>query len=103
MTRDTRGRLHINVTSSVAANPPRSCTQHSVTVPPEAGAKFAQELAYGTEERHTTYASLRNTNEGMNGFLKDPAHEGTKRMFDSMFGDPRWWPVMLRLCSPQGS
>jgi len=29
----------------------------------------------GPKRWHTTCALLRNTNEGMNGFLKDPAHE----------------------------
>ena len=74
-TRDNRGRLHIPVAPDVAASPPQSCTQQSVTIPPEAGAKFHQELLYGSAEWQTAYNSLRNTNEGMNGYLKDSAHE----------------------------
>jgi hypothetical protein len=46
-----------------------------VTIPPEAGAKFAQELPYGSEEWHAKYNTLRNNNEGMHGFVKDGAHE----------------------------
>jgi hypothetical protein len=43
--------------------------------PPEAGVKFRQALLFGSAEWHATYNLLRNTNEGMNGYLKDPAHE----------------------------
>ena len=74
-TRDNQGRLHITVRDTVAARPPNSCTQQSVTIPPAVGAKFRQELLYGSPEWQTAYNSLRNTNEGMNGFIKDPAHE----------------------------
>ena len=74
-TRDNRGRLHIVVEPALKANPPRSCTQQTVTVPPEAGAKFRQELLYGSPDWNNAYHTLRNTNEGMNGYVKDPAHE----------------------------
>jgi hypothetical protein len=43
--------------------------------PPESGAKFHQELAYGTEEWRSVYSTLRNGVEGMNGYVKDGAHE----------------------------
>ena len=46
-----------------------------VIVAPEAGAKFHQELLFGSEEWHATYATLRNGIEGFNGFVKDGAHE----------------------------
>jgi len=72
---ETAGRLRITVRSDVGAKPPPSCSQQSVTIPPEAGAKFAQALLYGSAEWQATYNLLRNTNEGMNGYLKDPAHE----------------------------
>jgi hypothetical protein len=75
MTRDTLGRLHIHVAADVASAPPKSCTQESVTVPPSAGAKFHQELVFESPEWKFAYNSLRNTNEGMNGYIKDPAHE----------------------------
>lgn len=77
----TQGRLRIPVTAAVTAHPPTICTQQSVTVPPEAGAKFAQPLLYGSDEWHAVYATLRSTNEGMNGFLKDGAREA--------LGDPQ--------------
>jgi hypothetical protein len=75
MTRDTLGRLHIHVAADVASAPPKSCTQESVTVPPSAGAKFHQELVFESPRWKFAYNSLRNTNEGMNGYIKDPAHE----------------------------
>ncbi len=75
MTRDTLGRLHIPVAADLAAAPPKSCTQQSVTVPPTAGAKFHQELVFESPEWKFAYNALRNTNEGMNGYVKDPAHE----------------------------
>lgn len=59
----------------LVANPPRACRQQSVTVPPEAGAKLAQTLVYGSEEHSRVYGTLRNSIEGMNGFAKDPAFE----------------------------
>ena len=58
----------------VAANPPKACRQKSVMVAPELGAKFRQSLLYGSKEWHDRYATLRNSIEGMNGFLKDGAH-----------------------------
>jgi len=54
---------------------PKICSQGSVTLPPEAGAKFAQELEHESEEWHAVYATLRSSNEGMNGFVKDGARE----------------------------
>ena len=71
----TQGRLRIPVTAAVADHPPKICTQQSLTVPPEAGAKFAQPLLYGSEDWQAAYATLRSTNEGMNGSLKDGARE----------------------------
>jgi hypothetical protein len=72
---ENRGRLRIAVRPDVRANPPPSCTQQSVTIPPEAGAKYRQSLLFGSPEWQSTYATLRNTNEGFNGYVKDPAHE----------------------------
>jgi hypothetical protein len=77
----TQGRVRIPVTAAVSAHPPNICSQQSVTVPPEAGAKFAQPLLYGSDEWRAAYATLRSTNEGMNGFLKDGAREA--------LGDPQ--------------
>lgn len=55
--------------------PPRVCTQSSVTIAPDVGARHRQDLAYGSEEWARVYATYRNTIEGTNGFVKDPAHE----------------------------
>ena len=71
----TRGKLRVLPSPGLVANPPACCSQQSVMVPPEAGAKFRQPLLYQSAEWCTTYNLLRNTNEGMNGYVKDPAHE----------------------------
>ncbi len=55
--------------------PPKICTQSAVTVAPDIGARHRQDLAFGGEEWARTYASYRNTIEGWNGYVKDPAHE----------------------------
>ncbi len=68
-------RTRIPVTDVLAAHPPKICTQGSITLPPEAGAKFRQHFAHETDEWHRAYATLRNSNEGMNGFIKDGARE----------------------------
>ena len=60
---------------SPPAEPPKVCTQSSITVAPDIGARHRQDLAFGSEEWVSTYAAYRNTIEGWNGFVKDPAHE----------------------------
>lgn len=55
--------------------PPKICTQSAVTIAPDVGARFRQDLAYGSEAWASTDASYRNTIEGLNGYVKDPAHE----------------------------
>ena len=55
--------------------PPKVCTQSAVTVAPDIGARHRQDLAFGSDEWAATYAAYRNTIEGWNGFVKDPAHE----------------------------
>ena len=72
---ENRGRLRIAVRADVKADPPPSCSQQSVTIPPEAGGKYRQSLLFASSEWQSTYATLRNTNEGFNGYVKDPAHE----------------------------
>ena len=54
----TQGRLRIPVHSDVRADPPPACTQSSVTIPPEAGAKFHQELLFGSPEWHVPVLDL---------------------------------------------
>ena len=55
--------------------PPALCRQSAITIAPDVAARYAQTLAFGSEEWARTYATLRNTIEGWNGFAKDPAHE----------------------------
>jgi hypothetical protein len=55
--------------------PPRLCTQAAITIPPDAGARYRQDLPYGSPAWHAQYATLRNTIEGLNGYAKDPAHQ----------------------------
>lgn len=57
------------------AEPPRTCRQAAITIAPDIGARYRQDLPYGSPAWHKTYATLRNTIEGLNGLIKDPAHE----------------------------
>ena len=57
------------------AEPPRLCAQGSITIAPDVGAKHRQHHVFGSEAWQRAYATCRNTIEGKNGFLKDPAHE----------------------------
>jgi hypothetical protein len=72
--RTTSARTRIPVTEELRANPPTICQQDAVTFPPEAGAKFLQDLHYGSAEWQARYSTLRNTIEGMNGIAKDGAY-----------------------------
>jgi hypothetical protein len=55
--------------------PPKVCQQTAITIPPDIGARYRQNLPYGTPAWHARYATLRNTIEGLNGYVKDPAHQ----------------------------
>jgi hypothetical protein len=55
--------------------PPKLCCQSAVTIAPDVGARFRQDLAFGSDEWARTYAAYRNTIEGLNGFMKDTARE----------------------------
>jgi hypothetical protein len=55
--------------------PPKICNQTAITIPPDAGARYRQDLPYGTPAWHSRYATLRNTIEGLNGYVKDPARQ----------------------------
>jgi len=55
--------------------PPLLCRQHAITIAPDVAARHAQSFPFGSEEWARHYATLRNTIEGWNGFVKDPAHE----------------------------
>ncbi len=56
-------------------DPPKLCRQTAITIPPDVGARYRQDLPYGSPAWQARYATLRNTIEGLNGFAKDPAHE----------------------------
>jgi len=53
--------------------PPKICRQTAITIAPDAGARYRQDLPYGSPAWHARYATLRNTIEGLNGYVKDPA------------------------------
>jgi hypothetical protein len=55
--------------------PPKICRQTAITIAPGTGARYRQDLPYGTPAWHARYATLRNTIEGLNGYAKDPAHQ----------------------------
>jgi len=55
--------------------PPRLCRQTAITIAPDIGARYRQDLPYGSPAWHARYATLRNTIEGLNGYAKDPARE----------------------------
>jgi hypothetical protein len=73
----TRGRPRIRVTDALRTHTPKICSQQSITLPPEVGAKYVQPLLHESEEWHAVYAT-RNSVEGMNGFIKDGAREAVK-------------------------
>jgi hypothetical protein len=54
---------------------PRLCRQTAITIAPGTGARYRQDLPYGSPAWHARYATLRNTIEGLNGYAKDPAHQ----------------------------
>jgi hypothetical protein len=55
--------------------PPGLCRQTAITIAPDIGARYRQDLPYGTPAWHQRYATLRNTIEGLNGYAKDPARQ----------------------------
>jgi hypothetical protein len=55
--------------------PPKTCRQTAITIAPDTGARYRQDLPYASPAWHARYATLRNTIEGLNGYAKDPAHE----------------------------
>jgi hypothetical protein len=55
--------------------PPKICRQTAITIAPDIGARYRQDLPYASPAWHQCYAALRNTIEGLNGYAKDAAHE----------------------------
>ena len=57
------------------AEPPKVCRQSAVTIAPDVGARHRQDLAFGSAQWASVYATYRNTIEGTNAYVKDAAHE----------------------------
>jgi len=55
--------------------PPKICRQTAITIAPDTGARYRQDLPYASPAWHKCYATLRNTIEGLNGYAKDTARE----------------------------
>jgi hypothetical protein len=55
--------------------PPKICRQTAITITPDTGARYRQDLPYGSPAWQARYATLRNTIEGLNGYAKDTAHQ----------------------------
>jgi hypothetical protein len=68
-------RLPLADPKPTPAGPDKICAQHSITLPPTAGAQHGQALAYGGSDWQRVYFRLRNSVEHLNGYLKDPACE----------------------------
>ncbi len=51
--------------------------QTAITIAPDVGwgARYRQDLPYGSPAWQARYATLRNTIEGLNGYAKDTAHQ----------------------------
>jgi hypothetical protein len=54
---------------------PRLCRQTAITIAPDVGARYRQDLPYASPAWHARYSTLRNTIEGLNGYVKDTAHQ----------------------------
>jgi hypothetical protein len=63
------------VTDVLRTHTPKICAQQSITLPPSAGAKYTQDLLHESEKWHGVYSTLRNSVEGVNGFIMDGARE----------------------------
>ena len=57
------------------ADPPKVCTQSAITIAPDIGARHRPDLAFASPLWARTYATYRNTIEGINGYVKDTAHQ----------------------------
>jgi hypothetical protein len=55
--------------------PPKICQQTAITIAPDVGARYRQDLPYASPAWRARYATLRNTIEGLNGYAKDPARQ----------------------------
>jgi hypothetical protein len=57
------------------ADPPQICRQSAITIAPDTGARHRQDLPFASPAWQDSYATMRNTIEGLNGYVKDPARE----------------------------
>lgn len=72
---DHRPTIYPAASNVSTDNPPPICTASYVTIPDEAGAKWQQDLPYGTADHANVYNALRDSQEGFHGFVKDGAKE----------------------------
>jgi hypothetical protein len=70
-----RGRAVVVPDATTKQFQPKCCSQQTVTIPPEDFARLRQELPFHSTEWENLYPPLRARTEGMNGMLKDGAHE----------------------------
>lgn len=68
-------RPRISPDNELIAAPPMVCRQQTITIKATEGAKYRQELPFGSEEHTTIYYSLREAQEGMHGYAKNDAAE----------------------------
>ena len=69
------GRPRIDPSPEMVANPPKVCRQRTVTIHKDKGARYLQDLRYGSQEQTDVYNALRQAQEGFHGFAKDEAEE----------------------------
>jgi hypothetical protein len=69
------GRPRIDPPEDMIANPPKACRQRTITVHKDKGARYLQDLRYGSPEQTDVYNALRQAQEGFHGFAKDEAEE----------------------------
>jgi hypothetical protein len=78
------------VTDALRNHTPKICDQQSITLPPEAGAKFSQTLLHESDEWNAVYDTLRNSVEGMNVFIKYGLERPSTTLSGAGFG--AWRP-----------
>ncbi len=71
---DNRPPIDLSKTT-LREHPPTICRVQAVTMKPTDGAKFRQAIPFGTDEHIDVYNRLRQSQEGMHGFVKDEAQE----------------------------
>jgi len=69
-------RPTIKITKHVSKDhPPKVCAAAHVTINLADYARYYQDIPYGSPEWDHIYNTLRNAQEGIHGYAKDPAHE----------------------------